>query len=109
MVFKKPKKVFIAYADSKGKNELLIRDGRNYYVLTGQQKIFPITALDAQRIFKLIQEQVLRFRGAGSFDKKLEIQSPLKLAVNQTLALSGVYSLSEKIKTHFKTNLKGDK
>ena len=102
MVFKKPRKMFIAYADSQGRNELLIRDGKNYYVLTSQQKVFPLSELEARRIFKLIEEHVLRFRGAGSFGEKLEIQSTFKLAVDQTLALSGVHSLSEKVKTYWK-------
>jgi len=73
MVFKKPKKVYVAYADSKGGNEMLIRDGRNFFVLTSQKDIFPISASDASRILKLVKEQVLQYRGSGSFVRDIEV------------------------------------
>lgn len=76
MVFRKPERVYVAYGDREGKNEFLIRDGEDYYVLTSQKAVFSISALEAYQTLKLIKEQVLSFRGVGSF--KHEIKNKLK-------------------------------
>jgi len=69
MVFKRPEQVFVAYADREGRNELLIRKGKKYFVLTSQHKIFPVTPDEAYRTLKLVQDRILKYRGAGTFNK----------------------------------------
>lgn len=71
MVFKKPEKNFVAYADKCGRNEFLVRTGKNYYILTSQKNIHNVSAEYAERTLKLIKEQVLTFRGMGSFQNSM--------------------------------------
>lgn len=73
MVFSEPKRVYVAYADQEGRNEFLIRDGKRYFVLTSRQKVFPISAYDAYRTLKLIEEQILSYRGFGKFMDNIKI------------------------------------
>lgn len=73
-MFKKNKRVYIAYADQQGNNEFLIRDGKSYFVLTSQKNVFPISANEAYQTLKLISNEVLPFRGVGSFKQKLNVK-----------------------------------
>src|SRR5699024_1375466 len=68
-MFKKNKRVYVAYADYYGRNEFLIRNGCNYYVLTSHRTLNPVSADDAYNTLKLIHEKILSFRGVGSFKK----------------------------------------
>ena len=68
-MFKKNKRVYVAYADYYGRNEFLIRNGSNYYVLTSQRTLNHVSADDAYITLKLIHEKILSFRGVGSFKK----------------------------------------
>lgn len=70
-MLQKKKRVFVAYADTQGKNEFLIREGRHYYVLTSRKDIVSITADDAYRILKLMEEKIISFRGLGTFNKSI--------------------------------------
>lgn len=79
LVFNKPKRVYVAYANHEGMNELLIRDGNHYYVLTSHKEVIPISAFEAYRTLKLIKEQVLPFRGIGSY--KHNIKNEMKGAI----------------------------
>lgn len=73
-MFKKGKRTFVAYRDQHGTNEFLVRDGKKYFVVTNQKKIFPVTATEAHRTLQLIKSNVLEFRGIGSFKQKLKDQ-----------------------------------
>jgi len=75
MVFNKPKRVFVAYANQEGQNEFLIRDGKNFYVLLANRQILSVSPADAYQTLKLIKEQALSFRGIGSFRHKLKKNS----------------------------------
>lgn len=67
----KKRKFFVAYADTEGKNEFLIQDGQQYYILTSQKNIISISSEDAKRILKLMEKKVLSIRGLGTFNKRL--------------------------------------
>lgn len=71
MVLQKPEQNFVAYADKIGRNEFLVRKGKNYYILTSQKELHNISAQYAERTLKLIKEQVLTFRGMGSFNNSM--------------------------------------
>lgn len=73
MVFNKPERVFVAYADRQGLNEMVIRDGDEYFILTSNQEIFSLTETEAQRTLKLVAENVLHFRGTGLFSDGIKI------------------------------------
>ncbi|WP_193065177.1 hypothetical protein [Oceanobacillus oncorhynchi] len=70
-MFQKKKKFFVAYADSEGKNEFLIQDGHQYYILTSQKDIISISSDDAKRILKLMEKKILSIRGLGTFNKRV--------------------------------------
>ncbi|WP_040980579.1 MULTISPECIES: hypothetical protein [Oceanobacillus] len=88
-MFQQKKRVYVAYADTQGKNEFLIREGNQYYVLTSEKGIISISADDAYRLLKLMEKNIISIRGQGTFNKRL-VNVAEDLAYTITKALRSV-------------------